>query len=274
MILGIFGFLNMSFVDFLDIILVAFLIFFLFRWIRGSSAMTILITVVLMLIVRVIVEALNMKLMSALMSAVVDIGILALIVLFQPEIRHSLFKLGGKGGIARNTLKMFDRLFGLKEDRLADASVREIAEACWEMSDQKEGALIVLTKQNSLEYIIETGDRVDARISKRLILNIFFKNSPLHDGAMVIGSDRIVAARCTLPITGRSDIPAHYGMRHKAAIGLTEECDAHVIVVSEETGRVSYARNGEISTVNTINELFGLLGSSFQQTGVSQEKKS
>jgi DNA integrity scanning protein DisA with diadenylate cyclase activity len=91
---------------------------------------------------------------------------------------------------------------------------------------------------------------------------------------MVIGSDRIVAARCTLPITGRTDIPAHFGMRHKAAIGLTEECDAHVIVVSEETGRVSYARNGEITTVNTINELFALLGSSFQQTGVSQDKRS
>ena len=259
MILGIFGFLNMSFVDFLDIILVAFLIFFLFRWIRGSSAMTILITVVLMLIVRVIVEALNMKLMSALMGAVVDIGILALIVLFQPEIRHSLFKLGGKGGIARNALRLFDRLFGLQEDRLADASVREIAEACWEMSDQKEGALIVLTKQNSLEYIIETGDRVDARISKRLILNIFFKNSPLHDGAMVISKKRIKAAGCILPVSHNLDIPKELGLRHRAGLGISQASDAIAIIVSEETGRISVANKGEFRLRLSAEELEAVL---------------
>lgn len=273
MILGIFSFLNMSFVDVVDIILVAFLIFFLFRRIRGSSAMSILIAVVLMLIVRVVVEALNMKLMSALMSAVVDIGILALIVLFQPEIRHSIFKLGGSNGLARGARKAIDRFFGIKESRLAEASVREIAEACWEMSELKEGALLVLTRQNPLEYIIETGDRIDAQISKRLILNIFFKNSPLHDGAMILGRDRIVAARCTLPITNRTDLPAQYGMRHKAAIGITEETDAHVVVVSEETGRISYVKNGEIVTVNTINELFTLLGATTAPSGLLQEKK-
>lgn len=273
MLLGVFSFLNMSFTDVLDIILVAILIFFVFKRIKGSSAMSILIAVVLMLIVRVIVEALNMKLMSALMSAVVDIGILALIVLFQPEIRHSIFKLGGKSGLARGTRKAVDVFFGLKEDRLAESSVREIAEACWEMSEMKEGALIVLTKLDSLEYIIETGDRVDAQISKRLILNIFFKNSPLHDGAMVLGHDRIVAARCTLPITSRTDLPAQYGMRHKAAIGITEESDAHVVVVSEETGRVSFVKNGEIVTVNTINELFTLLGATTAPSGPGQDKK-
>ena len=260
MILGVFEFLNISFADFLDIILVAIIIFLLFKWIRGSAAVNILIAVVALLVVRVIVEALNMRLMSALMEAVVDIGILALIVLFQPEIRHSLLKFSGKSAFARSTRKAFDSLFGIREQELADTSVREIAEACEEMSALKEGALIVLTRQDNLEYIVQTGDRVDAQISKRLILNIFFKNSPLHDGAMIIGSDRIIAARCTLPISERSDIPAHYGMRHKAAIGITEECDAHVLVVSEETGTISYVENGEIRTVNNVNELFALLG--------------
>jgi uncharacterized protein (TIGR00159 family) len=267
MILGVFEFLNISFADFLDIILVAVIIFLLFKWIRGSAAVNILIAVVLMLVVRVIVEALNMRLMSGLMGAVVDIGILALIILFQPEIRHSLLKFSGKSSFTRTTRRVLDSLFGLKEQELADSSVREIAEACVEMSALKEGALIVLTQKDNLDYIVQTGDRVDAQISKRLILNIFFKNSPLHDGAMIIGSDRIIAARCTLPISERSDIPAHFGMRHKAAIGITEECDAHVLVVSEETGTISYVNNGEIRTVNNVNELFALLGPSGSKAG-------
>ncbi|MBQ9877962.1 MAG: diadenylate cyclase CdaA [Bacteroidales bacterium] len=271
MILGVFEFLNISFADFLDIILVAIIIFLLFKWIRGSSAVNILLAVVVLLVVRVIVEALNMRLMSGLMGALVDIGILALIVLFQPEIRHSLLKFTEKSGFARSTRKVVDRLFGIKEQELADTSVREIAEACEEMSALKEGALIVLTRKDNLDYIVQTGDRVDAQISKRLILNIFFKNSPLHDGAMVIGSDRIIAARCTLPISDNSDIPAHYGMRHKAAIGITEECDAHVLVVSEETGTISYVSSGEIRTVNNVNELFALLGP-ISKAGASQDK--
>ena len=172
----------------------------------------------------------------------------------------------------RNTRKVVDRLFGLKEQELADVSVREIAEACEEMSALKEGALLVLTRNDTLDYIIQTGDRIDAQISKRLILNLFFKNSPLHDGAMIVGSNRIIAARCTLPISEKTDIPAHYGMRHKAAIGITEESDASVLVVSEETGTISYVNNGEIRTVNNVNELFALLGASSAKAAASQDK--
>ena len=271
MILGVFEFLNISFADFLDIILVAIIIFLLFKWIRGSAAVNLLVAVVVLLVVRVVVEALNMRLMSGLMGALVDIGILALIVLFQPEIRHSLLKFSGKSNFMRNTRKLVDNLFGIKEQELADVSVREIAEACEEMSALKEGALIVLTRNDTLDYIIQTGDRIDAQISKRLILNLFFKNSPLHDGAMIIGSNRIIAARCTLPISENSEIPAHYGMRHKAAIGITEESDANVLVVSEETGTISYVTNGEIRTVNNVNELFALLGPG-AKTGAPQDK--
>jgi DNA integrity scanning protein DisA with diadenylate cyclase activity len=127
------------------------------------------------------------------------------------------------------------------------------------MSASKTGALIVIRRGNSLDEVIATGDTIDADIVNRLILNIFFKNSPLHDGAMVISGNRIVAARCTLPITERTDLPAHYGMRHKAAVGLSEQTDADVVVVSEQTGQVSFVHGGTITPVDDFNTLKKLL---------------
>ena len=139
-------------------------------------------------------------------------------------------------------------------------AVQEITEACREMSNFKQGALILIQRKNSLDDIIATGDRIDAEVGRRLIMNIFFKNSPLHDGAMIISDNRIVAARCTLPITERTDLPARYGMRHKAAIGISEQCDADVLVVSEETGGISLVRGGLITAIDSINTLNLLLG--------------
>ena len=128
------------------------------------------------------------------------------------------------------------------------------------LSAERTGALIVLPRKDSLNYIAETGDIVDAKVSRRLIMNIFFKNSPLHDGAMVIEGDRVTAARCTLPITQRTDIPPEFGMRHKAAIGISEETDANVIVVSEETGDISFVHEGVLTGIGNINELKLKLG--------------
>lgn len=262
MLLNIFGLLNFSFIDFIDILLVAILIYLVFIWIRGSAAMNIFIAIIFLLLLRVIAASFNMELMSVVLGAFLDIGVLAVVIIFQPEIRHFLMKFGsryafrGKGGAFMN------KLLGFKEQHLGNEAMNELAEACRTMSDTKTGALIVLQRNESLEYIIETGDEVDALVRRRLILNIFFKNSPLHDGAMVISGDRIVAARCTLPITNRTDIPASYGMRHKAAIGLTEETDADVVVVSEETGGVSFVRGGVLTHVDNINTLKLLLGES------------
>ena len=135
------------------------------------------------------------------------------------------------------------------------ALLDELTLACKRMSEKKTGALIVLAKSSSLEFVIETGDRIDAIISRRLIENIFFKNAPLHDGAMIIADDKIVAARCTLPISENPHIPASFGMRHRAALGITEQSDAVVIVVSEQSGHISYVQNGEIKRMNSINEL-------------------
>lgn len=260
MILTAFGFLNMSFADVLDILLVAIVIFFAFRWMRNSSAINIFIAILILFIIRLIVVALNMKMMSSLMGTVIDVGVLALIIIFQPEIRHFLIKLG-------SGQTFFSRFFSAKADHMAGATVNEIVEACNVMSEQKTGALIVIPHKTSLQYIVETGDKIDAQVSSRLLMNLFFKNSPLHDGAVIIGNGRVVAARCTLPITSRIDIPAHYGMRHKAAIGITEESDAEVIVVSEETGTISHVYGGKVQTISSNNNLKNILLNDRHETG-------
>lgn len=259
MLLDIFGFLDLSLADILDILMVASIFYVLFRWIRGSSAMNIFLAILLLFIIRVIVGALNMRLMTSLMNGLFDVGILALLIIFQPEIRHFLIKLGGSSAKWKTLLNNF---VGNKATAVDDKTIVEIASACKVMSDEKVGALIVFPGQNPLQQVIETGDVVDALVSRRLILNLFFKNSPLHDGAMIISGDRIVASRCTLPITERADIPAHYGMRHKAAIGITEESDAAVIVVSEETGGISYIKRGVIRTLESSYEIQSVLRSS------------
>ena len=259
MILEIFGFLSLSAMDILDVLMVAAILFVLFRWIRGSSAMNIFIAIVILLIVRVVVGSLGMKLMTSLMDTIFDVGLLALIIIFQPEIRHFLMRLGGSSNWWR---KVIGRLVGSRGSNVAEKTVEEIVEACRVMGRQKTGALIVIPGQDPLQYIIETGDLVDAVVSRRLILNLFFKNSPLHDGAMIVRGDRIVAARCTLPITSRTDIPASYGMRHKAAIGLSEASDATVVVVSEQTGNISYVKEGRLRVVENIYELKLLLNPS------------
>ena len=254
-------FLHFSWIDILDILMVAVIIYLVFRWIRGSTAINIFIAIIFVLVIRVVAEAIGMKMISSLLGTIIDMGAVALVIIFQPEIRRFLGSMGRKAGTTLEKQSFLQKLFLRGQSRGMDTrAVQEIAEACQEMSAQKTGALIVIQHKNSLEDIIATGDTVDAEIGRRLIMNIFFKNSPLHDGAMVISGNRIVAARCTLPITERTDLPARFGMRHKAAIGITEQCDADVVVVSEETGTISFVRGGHITPVDTINTLNLLLG--------------
>ncbi len=265
MVLAIFGFLQVSLADILDILLLALIIFMVFRWIRGTSAMSIFVAIISLYVIRVIVSAFNMRLMTNIMDTVLDVGLIALIVIFQPEIRKFLMQLGTRYMNTAQGNKIVNKF--LKKDRKGlnisgSEAVNDITEACRRMSEDKTGALIVITHKASLEEVISTGDRIDAAIHRRLIMNLFFKNSPLHDGAMVITGKRIVAARCTLPITERKDLPANYGMRHKAAIGITEETDADAIIVSEETGKISFAKAGVVTPINNINELKLLLNTS------------
>ena len=249
--LEIFGFLKFSFTDMLDVLLVGLLIYFIFRWIRDSAAMNIFTAVISIYVLRVIADALKMKLISALLGTFIDGS-----------------KLGYK------TRRFIGKFLGNEDKAMDNAAVKEITEACRSMSEQKTGALIVIPHTVSLSDIIETGDRIDANINRRLIMNLFFKNSPLHDGAVIIDNHHIVAARCTLPITERTDIPARFGMRHKAAIGITEETDADVIVVSEETGEISFVHGGTLTEIQNMNELKLKLGASLSSTQEKQEKES
>ena len=261
-VLGIFGFLSFGWVDLLDIFMMGLLIFFIVRSIRGDSTVfNIVIVLVVLLLLQALVSALGMRMMTALLSALLDVGVLAVIILFQPEIRHMLNRFAVQSGLTRRTGQLFNRILGIKEEKMGSHSAEELGEAVRAMSAEKTGALIVLQHKSSMDEYMETGDRFEADINRRLIMNIFFKNSPLHDGAMVIVGDHIAAARCQLPMTNRTDIPAHYGMRHRAAIGLSEDTDADILVVSEETGNVSFVRGGEIRTVQDMKELRQLLGS-------------
>ena len=177
-------------------------------------------------------------------------------------------KLGSRYMNSARGRAILDKLRG-KDHKSTNISgseaVNDLTEACRRMSEDKTGALIVIAHKASLEEIVSTGDRIDAAIHRRLIMNLFFKNSPLHDGALVVSGGRIVAARCTLPITERTDIPANYGMRHKAAIGITEETDADAIVVSEETGNVSFVKGGTVTPIQNINELKLLLSTALEE---------
>ena len=260
MTLAAFGFLHMTIADLLDIFLMALVIYVIFRWIRGSSAMSIFLVVVSLYVVRVVASALGMKMITTMMETVLDVGLLTLVVLFQPEIRRFLITLGNRYKGNRFIAGLLSRGSGKK---LSSETVNEVSEAIRSMSESRTGALIVIPNEIPLYDIMATGDKVDARVSRRLIMNIFFKNSPLHDGAMIIEGGRIAAARCTLPITEKMDLPASYGMRHKAAIGVSEQTDADVLVVSEETGAVSYVRSGVVKPIANINELKLILDESF-----------
>ena len=254
------GFLHITPADILDIVLVALIIYLVFRQIRGSSAMNIFIAIIILLVARIVAEVLGMRLVSSLLGTVLDVGVVAVLVLFQPEIRRFLGNIGRTAGDSLEKRNLLSRLLGSSgNEDLQESSVAGLAEACMEMGEAHTGALIAVRQSDRLEDILATGDRIDAEISKRLILNIFFKNSPLHDGAVIIGGDRVLAARCTLPMTTRTDIPASYGMRHKAAIGLSEQTDANVIVVSEETGHISFVSRGKMVPVSGLNQLKLLL---------------
>jgi uncharacterized protein (TIGR00159 family) len=206
------------------------------------------VAIVSLYLIRVLVSAFNMRLMTALMETLLDVGVLALIVIFQPEIRKFLISLGNRYMNNAKGREIINMILGKGSTGMAGSeAVNDLTEACRRMSEDKTGALIVLEHKTPLDDIINTGDRIDASIHRRLITNLFFKNSPLHDGAVLIAGDRLVAARCVLPSTERTDIPSYLGTRHRAAIGTSELCDALIIVVSEETGAISLVERGDIA---------------------------
>lgn len=239
-------FIQVSVFDIIDILLVAGLFYGLYRLLKGTSAMSIFIGIVAIFLIWQLVKALQMEMLTAILGAFVSVGFIALIIIFQPEIRRFLFTIGAQAQEG----KLAKRFKFLKVRSNVDLDIDSLTKACLNMSDIKQGALILLTRDNNLDDIVTTGVTVNADISNALIENIFFKNSPLHDGAMVIRHNRITAARCILPVTQKTNIPGHYGLRHRAAIGVTEVNDCIAIVVSEETGNISMVTNGDIRTIN------------------------
>ena len=250
-----FNFTLLDLVDVIDILLVGFIVYQAFRLIRGTAAMSIFIGILVFYIAFQLTAELHMKLMRSLLESIMSVGVVALIIVFQQEIRRFLMNMGSRYTHSVSKVKWLSILFGKKSKGMTLHCLDELTQACRKMSETKTGALIVIARGSSLESIADTGDTIDATVSRRLIENIFFKNAPLHDGAMLIVSERVRAARCTLPISDDQDIPAHYGMRHRAAVGVTEQTDALVIVVSEETGGISVVQGGKIQKINSLTEL-------------------
>ena len=241
-------FIQIRIVDIIDVLLVALLLYGLYRLLKGTAAISIFVGIVAIFLIWQLVKALQMELLTTILGAFVSVGFIALIIIFQPEIRRFLFTIGAKTQSGENK---FFRIFHRKKQHVS-LDTETLCLACKSMSDIKQGALIVITRQNTVPDIVMTGVGIDAEISKPLIENIFFKNSPLHDGAMIITDNRIVAARCILPVTSNSDLPGHYGLRHRAAVGVTESNDCLVLVVSEETGNISLVKGGAITTLQPL----------------------
>ena len=242
-----FGFLDITLVDIIDIFVVALIMFQVYRLTRGTNALRIVVGILIIYLLWIVTRVLNMELLSMILGQIIGVGVIALIIVFQQEIRRFLILLGTQ--YTKRLGSVMGRLFrprGRKVKVVGQEWIDTVVGACADMAKTKTGALIVIARKVNLLPFIEQGERIDALISASLIKNIFFKNSPLHDGAMVIADDRIAAARCVLPSTER-EVPMEFGMRHRAALGASEITDALVIVVSEERGTISIARKGHIS---------------------------
>ena len=236
------GFLEVSWVDFIDIALVSVLLYQVYKLIRGSIAMNIFLGILALYLVYLIVRAAEMELLATILGQFMGVGVLAMIILFQPEIRKFLLVIGRGTEFREN---IFKTIANWRHDYHDDFDVNEVIEAAKSLKATKTGALIVFSRDTELKFYAQTGDALDATVNKRLLLSIFNKNSPLHDGAVIIYKGRIKAARCVLPVTENDHLPAHYGLRHRAAVGMSENTDTLVLAISEETGRLILARNGK-----------------------------
>ena len=237
-------FIQIRFLDILDILLVAILLYYLYKLIKGTGALNIFVGIIAIYIFWWLVRLFEMELLTEILGQFISVGVLALIVVFQPEIRKFLLILGTRSFINNRTRWLMGKLWNFEQGSVL--AINDIVNACEEFSNTRTGALIVITRENSLEALLETGEIIDAKISRQLIENIFYKNSPLHDGAMIITNNRIRAARCVLPVSESTHFPAYLGLRHRAAVGVTEQSDAFAIVVSEQTGRISWVKNGQM----------------------------
>ncbi len=256
------GFINLRFLDVLDIVLVAALLYMVYTLLKGTVAINIFAGIAAIYFIWRLVVALQMEMLSEILGAFIGVGFIALIIVFQPELRQFLLIFGTPKilEILPDRLKfLFKHL--QREHRNLDTD--KIAQACNRMSGDKTGALIVITHQHELLDIISTGEKIQALISAQLVENIFFKNSPLHDGAMIISDNKIQAAGCILPVSNNRNIDVSLGLRHRAAIGISEKTDAVALIVSEENGSISYCKNGVLIQNIQAHQLKNILDKEF-----------
>ncbi|MDF2448890.1 MAG: hypothetical protein K0R26_1394 [Bacteroidota bacterium] len=241
-------FISFGLADAIDILLVAIMLYQLYKMVRGTAAVNVFMGLALIYVVWIVVRAFELTLLGSILGKFINVGFIAVLVVFQQEIRKFLLYIGSNEFVKnRNwkTILSFSNHEAVASRYTLDDEA--LINACYNMSESKTGALIIISRKSDLKFYVNTGEIVDSVLTEKMLENIFYKNSPLHDGAVIIKDNRIIAARCVLPVTERENFPSHFGMRHRAAVGLTETTDALAITVSEQTGHVSLTVNGEIS---------------------------
>ena len=245
---------NFGIKDAIDVLLVASFLYGIYNLMRKTGTTAIFLGVLAFIVLWILIsQVFEMRLMGAILDKFISVGFILLVIVFQREIREFLKTIGSNKAI-QYIVKFFRPQTDFEPDQKS-AAVTSIVLATIDMAKRKEGALIVIEGDDSLDRFVETGELINANITTRLIENIFFKNSPLHDGAMIIAGNRIKAAGCILPVSQKQDIPKQFGLRHRAAIGLSQESDAKVIIVSEETGRISLAHKGKLQANISAEDL-------------------
>lgn len=238
------GFLDISIVNIIDIALVAALLYQVYKLLKGSVAIKIFLGFLSIYLIYLLVRALRMELLSAILGQFMGVGVIAAIIIFAPEIRKFLLLIGRSSLLSDDNVWK-DMLFFWRKKDNSLFNISPIIDASKTLAGSNTGALMVISKSTELKFYAESGDILDAELSKRLLISIFNKYSPLHDGAVIIHNGKIKAARCILPVTER-EVPAQFGLRHRAAIGMSEATDAIVLIISEETGQLSMSKNGKI----------------------------
>ncbi len=258
-----FDFLKITWIDAIDVILVAIIIYYIYSLIRNTLAVNLILGMVIIVLVYYIVKGLHMELLEAIINKFMSVGILALVIIFQPEIRRFLLHIGKTTFLQKNKA-WWGYLFGSKNiehDNLL--RIKPIIDACKSMKKSRTGALIVFVKYYDDEFFTNSCEIIDSKISKRLLESIFQKHSPLHDGAVVISENKIKSASCILPLTDNNKLPAQFGLRHRAGIGVSESTDAVAVIISEETGEIAYAKQGRVRMNVSFGELEKLLNKDF-----------
>lgn len=248
-------FITFRWLDLIDILLVAIIMFQLYKLVKGTVAIRIFLGILAIYLFWKIVEALQMELLSEILGQFIGVGVLALIIVFQQEIRRFLLLIGNNSFFSGKRSGKFLKMLSPSDPNKEKLNINQIIKASKNLFSTKTGALIILDLHSELKYYSNTGEKINSTISAAMLESIFFKNSPLHDGGVIIENNKIVAARCILPVSESQDFPSHFGLRHRAAAGITETSRSICIIISEETGKISIAKEGKISYNISIEEL-------------------